>query len=95
VSGDISSRIVVAGNPVNVNVAGTYNTYNVKMLQLMQRFKLQELLSLLQLVGGGGTADGNLAVNGDFETGNTSGWTTFVDAAGAFTASSTQQNQVL
>jgi hypothetical protein len=24
-----------------------------------------------------------LAVNGDFETGNTSGWTTFVDAAGA------------
>jgi hypothetical protein len=30
-------------------------------------------------------------VNGDFETGNTSGWTTFVNAAGAsFTASSTQ-----
>jgi hypothetical protein len=33
--------------------------------------------------GGGVSADGNLAVNGDFETGNTSGWTTFVDAAGA------------
>jgi hypothetical protein len=30
-------------------------------------------------------------VNGDFETGNTSGWTTFVDAAGAsFRASTTQ-----
>jgi hypothetical protein len=33
VDGNISSRIVVAGDAVNVNVAGTYIiTYNVKML---------------------------------------------------------------
>jgi hypothetical protein len=30
VDGNISSRIVVAGDAVNVNVAGTYITYNVK-----------------------------------------------------------------
>jgi hypothetical protein len=42
--------------------------------------------------GGGGTG-GELATNGDFETGNTTGWTTFVEAAGAsFTASNAQSN---
>jgi hypothetical protein len=34
-------------------------------------------------------------VNGDFETGNTSGWTTFVDAAGASFRASTTQPRLL
>ena len=39
--------------------------------------------------GGGGTGTaGELAVNGDFETGDTSDWTTFVDAVGASFAAS-------
>jgi hypothetical protein len=42
--------------------------------------------------GGGGTGTaGNLATNGDFETGDISGWTTFVDAQGAsFVATNTE-----
>jgi hypothetical protein len=50
VDGNISSRIVVAGDAVNVNVGTYIITYNVKMLHLMQQLKLQELLSLLQQV---------------------------------------------
>jgi hypothetical protein len=54
------------------------------MLHLMQQLKIRELLSLLQqVVLAAALVLTNLAVNGDFETGNTSGWTTFVDAAGA------------
>ncbi|MFT7395798.1 MAG: hypothetical protein ACI96G_000530 [Flavobacterium sp.] len=93
VDGDISSRIVVAGNPVNVNVAGTYIiTYNVKDAAANAAIQVTRTVVVAAAGGGGGgTADGNLAVNGDFETGNTSGWTLFVNAAGAsFTASSTQ-----
>jgi hypothetical protein len=69
--------------PVNVNVAGTYIiTYNVKDAA-NAAIKLQELLSLLQL-GGGAVLLTEFAVNGDFETGNTSGWTTFVECSWCF-----------
>jgi hypothetical protein len=62
------------------------------MLHLMQQLKLRELLSLLQqVVLAAALVLTEFGSEWDFETGNTSGWTTFVDAAGAlFRASTTQ-----
>ena len=92
VDGNISSGIVVGGNTVNVNTAGSYViTYNVTDAAGNAATQVTRTV-IVSAGGGGGTGGGdNLAVNGDFETGNTSGWTTFVDAAGAsFVASITQ-----
>jgi hypothetical protein len=89
VDGNISSNIVVAGATVNPNTAGTYViTYNVK--DAAGNAATQVARTVIVAVGGGGTP-GELAVNGDFERGNTSGWTLFVDAAGASFAASTSQ----
>jgi PKD repeat protein len=95
VDGNISNRIVVAGDTVNTNKEGTYViTYNVKDAAANAATQVTRTVIVTAAGSGGGGgvgADGNLAVNGDFETGNTSGWTTFVDAAGAsFRASTTQ-----
>ncbi|MFT5242772.1 MAG: hypothetical protein ACI8QQ_000694 [Psychroserpens sp.] len=93
VDGNISNRIVVAGAAVDTNKEGTYViTYNVKDAAANAATQVTRSVIVSAAGGGGGVgADGNLAVNGDFETGNTSGWTTFVDAAGAsFRASTTQ-----
>jgi PKD repeat protein len=95
VDGDVTSRVVVAGDAVNVNKAGTYViTYNVSDASANAATQVTRTVIVTAAGSGGGGgvgADGNLAVNGDFETGNTSGWTTFVDAAGAsFRASTTQ-----
>jgi sugar phosphate isomerase/epimerase len=91
VDGNISSRIVVAGDAVNVNVAGTYIiTYNVKMLHLMQQLKRTVVVTAAGGAGGGVSADGIWQWMGTLRLANTSGWTTFVDAAGAsFRASTT------
>jgi Domain of unknown function (DUF5011)/PKD domain len=89
VDGNITSRIVVAGATVNVNTAGTYViTYNVS--DAAGNAATQVTRTVIVAVGGGGTP-GELSTNGNFETGNTSGWTLFVDAPGAsFTASTSQ-----
>lgn len=43
--------------------------------------------------GGGGSTGENLCVNGDFETGDTTGWTSFAEANnGTFTATNAQAN---
>ena len=89
VDGNITSRIVVAGATVNVNTAGTYViTYNVS--DAAGNAATQVTRTVIVAVGGGGTP-GELSTNGNFETGNTSGWTLFVSAPGAsFTASTSQ-----
>jgi hypothetical protein len=90
VDGNITSSIVVAGDVVDVNTAATYIiTYNVS--DAAGNAATQVTRTVIVVVGGGGGGTpGELAINGDFETGDTSGWVTFVDATGAsFTASST------
>jgi hypothetical protein len=95
VDGNISSRIVVAGDVVNVNAAGTYViTYNVKDAAANAATQVTRTVVVTAAGGGGGGgvgADGNLAVNGDFEAGNTSGWESFVTGiqGASFTASGT------
>lgn len=78
VDGDISSRIVVAGNAVNVNAAGTYLiTYNVKDAAGNAAIQVTRTVVVSAGGTGGGTAAGDIAVNGGFENGSLDGWAVY------------------
>ena len=87
VDGNITGSIVVAGDVVDVNTAATYIiTYNVS--DAAGNAATQKTRTVIVAVGGGGTGTpGELATNGDFETGDVSGWEQFLQTGSSFTAS--------
>jgi hypothetical protein len=78
VDGNISSRIVVAGDTVDTNKEGTYIiTYNVKDTANNAATQVTRTIVVSAGGNGGGTAAGDIAVNGGFEDGNLDGWTVY------------------
>lgn len=80
VDGDISGNIIVAGDTVDTATEGTYTiTYNVSDAAGNAASQITRNV----VVSAGGSSSSELGANGDFEAGDVSGWTLFVDAEGA------------
>jgi hypothetical protein len=91
VDGNISNRIVVAGDTVDTNKEGTYViTYNVKDAAANAATQVTRTVIVRAGTGsGGGTAAGDIAVNGGFEDGNLNGWAVY-NNGGTIAAVTTQ-----
>ena len=74
VDGNITGNIVVGGDTIDVNTVGTYViTYNVSDAAGNAATEVTRTV----IVAVAGPSNGNLAANGDFETGTDSGWFRF------------------